>query len=68
MTMEFNDAGTIDFGGAVFPEIPLRSMSYRISDHLPLWAEFKVDRSVSQMAAALGLDAGHPDPLSTIPD
>ncbi len=43
-------------------------MSYRISDHFPLWAEFVVDQSTEQMAVTLGLDPATPDPLSTVPD
>jgi hypothetical protein len=43
-------------------------MSYRVSDHFPLWVEFVVDRSVERMARTLGLDPAMPDPLSTVPD
>ncbi len=30
-------AGVIDFAGAVCQELTLRQMSYRVSDHFPLW-------------------------------
>jgi len=33
-------AGVIDFGGAVFKEMSLSQMSFRLSDHFPLWVEF----------------------------
>jgi endonuclease/exonuclease/phosphatase family metal-dependent hydrolase len=59
-------AGVIDFSGAVFPELTLQQMSYRVSDHLPLWAEFIVDRSTQAMAQTLGVDPAMPDPLSVV--
>ncbi|MEW6568300.1 MAG: endonuclease/exonuclease/phosphatase family protein [Chloroflexota bacterium] len=61
-------ADAIDFARAVYPELSLRDMSYRVSDHLPLWAEFSLDRSDQQMAPALGLHPDRPDPLATVPD
>lgn len=61
-------AGTIDFGGAVFQELSSTQVSPRLSDHLPLWVEFSTDRSEEAMARTLGLDPGHPDPFSTVPD
>lgn len=66
MNLEFQDAGVIDFAGAVFPEITKRSMSYRVSDHFPLWASFNIDRSEEKMAHTLGIDPGKPNPLSAI--
>ena len=68
MNLLLNKAGSIDFSGAVFQEMSLRSMSYRVSDHLPLWAEFKIDRSEEKMAVTLGLDPAMPDPLDTVPN
>jgi endonuclease/exonuclease/phosphatase family metal-dependent hydrolase len=56
-------AGVIDFTGAVFTEMTLRSMSYRVSDHFPLWVEFLTDRSVEAMARTLGVDPAAPDPF-----
>lgn len=68
MNLMLNNAGTIDFSGAVFQEMSLRSMSYRMSDHFPLWAEFQIDRSEEEMAVTLGLDPAMPDPLDTVPN
>ena len=46
MDLNFNDrAGVIDFADAVYPELTTRQMSYRVSDHFPLWVEFITDRS-----------------------
>lgn len=61
-------AGTIDFADAVFPELTNRAKSYRVSDHLPLWAEFSVDRSNRQLADVLGVELAAPDPFSVVPD
>jgi len=61
-------AGTIDFTGAVFKDLTPRDMSYRVSDHLPLWVEFITNRSDECMARTLGVDIGAPDPFSSIPD
>ena len=69
LDLHYNErAGAIDFAGAVYQDLSLRQMSYRVSDHFPLWVEFVVDRSVEQMAHTLGLDPAMPDPLSTVPD
>jgi endonuclease/exonuclease/phosphatase family metal-dependent hydrolase len=59
-------AGVIDFAGAVFPELTLSQMSYRVSDHFPLWVEFMTDRSVEAMARTLGVDPAMPDPFSGV--
>lgn len=65
----YNDkAGVIDFSGAVFKELTKLQMSYRVSDHFPLWIEFSVDRSTEKMAHKLGVDPAMPDPLSIVPD
>ncbi len=61
-------AGVIDFAGAVYKELTLRQMSYRVSDHFPIWVEFIIDRSNEQMAQSLGIDPGMPDPFNSIPD
>jgi len=61
-------AGVIDFAGAAYKELTMRQMSYRVSDHFPLWVEFIVDRSTERMASTLGIYPGTPDPLSTVPD
>lgn len=69
LELSFNErAGVIDFAGAVYKELTRRQMSYRVSDHFPLWVEFLVDRSTERMACTLGLDPAMPDPLSTVPD
>jgi hypothetical protein len=36
-------AGSFDFGPHCYPQLTKNEMSYRISDHYPLWAEFRVD-------------------------
>ena len=61
-------AGVIDFTDAVFPELTRLQMSYRVSDHFPLWVEFDIDRSTRQMAETLGVDPGAPDPFESVPD
>ena len=61
-------AGVVDFAGAVYKELSLAQMSYRLSDHFPLWAEFILDRSNENMAVVLGLDPGQPDPFASIKD
>ena len=69
LNIPFNgNAGVIDFTGAVYREISLLQMSYRVSDHFPLWAEFIIDRSSENMARVLGLDPAMPDPFVSIPD
>jgi hypothetical protein len=69
LDLSFDDrAGVIDFAGALYKELSLNQMSYRVSDHFPLWVEFIVDHSVERMAPALGLNPAMPDPLSTVPD
>jgi endonuclease/exonuclease/phosphatase family metal-dependent hydrolase len=68
MSLQFQNAGVVDFAGAVFPEINLHSMSFRVSDHFPLWAAFNIDRSTEKMANILGVDPAMPEPLSSVPD
>lgn len=60
-------AGTIDFTGAVYPELAQAQVSPRVSDHLPLWLEFSTDRSEEGMARVLGVDIDGPDPFGGIP-
>jgi hypothetical protein len=71
-TLQYTDrAGCIDFAGAIFQEMSKFLMSFRVSDHFPLWVEFNIDRSVEQLGRALGLDEvqlAKPDPLSVVPD
>jgi endonuclease/exonuclease/phosphatase family metal-dependent hydrolase len=65
--LELNSAGVLDFADVIYPEVSLVELSYRLSDHLPLWAEFALDRSTHQLAQALGLDKLPPDPLRLNP-
>lgn len=71
-TLRYNDrAGIIDFSGAVFQEMSNFLMSFRVSDHFPLWVEFNLDHSGEQMGKTLGLseiELAMPDPLSIVPD
>jgi hypothetical protein len=62
------EAGVVDTVGAAFGELPPREMSYRISDHFPIWVEFLIDRSTEQMARTLGVDPGAPNPFYEIAD
>lgn len=66
--MSEDRAGVIDFAGAVFPELTLNQMSFRVSDHFPLWVEFIIDRSTEQLARTLGINPAMPDPLSQVSD
>ncbi|MBN1665923.1 MAG: endonuclease/exonuclease/phosphatase family protein [Anaerolineales bacterium] len=61
-------AGVIDFSEAVYQELPKWQMSYRVSDHFPIWVEFITDRSNEAMAKTLGIDPGMPDPFRNIAD
>jgi len=61
-------AGVVDFAGAVYQELSLGQMSYRVSDHFPVWVEFLVDRSAERMARTLGVDAAMPNPFAGVPD
>ena len=59
-------AGVIDFADAVYREIGVKQMSYRVSDHFPIWVEFIIDRSKEQIADRLGIDPAMPDPFKSI--
>jgi endonuclease/exonuclease/phosphatase family metal-dependent hydrolase len=61
-------AGSVDFGDAVFQELTRQEMSWRVSDHFPLWVEFVVDRSRDQLAATLGIDPDEPGAFDAVPD
>ena len=60
-------AGVLDFVSACFPELTPMQMSFRLSDHFPLWVEFRVDRSREAMARVLGVDPAMPDPFQEVP-
>ena len=67
LSMEFSgQCGVVDFVEAVFPELRSSSMTFRMSDHFPLWAEFMIDKSQEHMAAKLGVDPANPDPFGNI--
>ena len=69
LTLETGEhAGVIDFAGAAFKEMSLLQMTYRLSDHFPLWVEFITDRSREQMARTLGVDPAMPEPFAGVPD
>ena len=40
LTMKFRKAGGVDFQGAVFTALNRNQLSFRMSDHFPLWVEF----------------------------
>jgi endonuclease/exonuclease/phosphatase family metal-dependent hydrolase len=61
-------SGVIDYVHAVFPELTPEQMSYRVSDHFPLWVEFLTDRSAESMARILGVNPDMPDPFAGVPD
>lgn len=42
LTLEYRRAGGIDFQGAVLAHLTRTQLSWRISDHYPLWVEFGV--------------------------
>ncbi len=60
--LNLNSAGVIDFAEVIYPEISLTDLSFRLSDHLPLWVEFALDRSTEHLVHTLGLDQLPPDP------
>jgi hypothetical protein len=66
--LDSGNAGVIDFVNSVFKDLSPSDMSYRISDHFPLWVEFITDRSNERMARILGKDPAMPDPFNDIPD
>ena len=44
LAMEYKTGGMFDFRGILKTDLSIRSMSYRISDHFPLWVEFERKR------------------------
>jgi len=59
-------AGVINYAGAIYRDFGLRQMSFRVSDHFPVWVEFILDRSTEQIAQRLGIDPAMPDPFKSI--
>jgi len=43
LTLEFVRAGYVNFLGLVKQSLNRRALGFRISDHFPLWAEFRID-------------------------
>ena len=66
--LDSGKAGVIDFVDAVFKELSPSDMSFRVSDHFPLWVEFLTDRSDERMAVVLGKNPAMPDPFSDVQD
>jgi endonuclease/exonuclease/phosphatase family metal-dependent hydrolase len=62
------NAGVVDFRDAVYRELTGSAVTHRLSDHLPLWVEFSIDRSEEQLVRTLRLDPDSPDPLAAVPD
>lgn len=63
------NAGVIDFADTIYyKELTVKEMSFRVSDHFPIWVEFIIDRSTEQMRKKLGIDPGMPNPFDSIPD
>jgi endonuclease/exonuclease/phosphatase family metal-dependent hydrolase len=61
-------AGIVDFSDAVFRELTLSQKSWRVSDHLPLWAEFSIDRTEAALGRTLDINLDAPDPFAEVPD
>ncbi len=61
-------AGVVNFSGSIYQEMTIKQMSYRVSDHFPLWIEFILNRSTEQMAKVLGVNPAMPDPFGDVPD
>ncbi len=40
LSLNVNASGNFDFTGLVLPELTTQEISWRLSDHLPLWVEF----------------------------
>lgn len=59
-------AGVVDFVNILYEELSPNQMSYRVSDHFPIWVEFIIDHSAEQMAQVLGIDPGIPSFISAL--
>ncbi len=68
MLLSRGAAGVIDYRGSVYKELGARQVTDRVSDHLPLWVEFTIDRSTETLAAKLGVDSAAPDPFVDVAD
>ncbi len=68
MLLSRGAAGVIDYRGSVYKELGARQVTDRVSDHLPLWVEFTIDRSTEALARQLGANADAPDPFVDVHD
>lgn len=68
MLLSRGAAGVIDFRGSVYKELGTRQVTDRVSDHLPLWVEFTIDRSREALARQLGVNPDAPDPFLDVAD
>ena len=42
LTLEYVRGGFVDFPAAIYPDLSRSSLSWRVSDHYPLWTEFRL--------------------------
>ena len=68
MLLSRGAAGVIDYRGSVYKELGARQVTDRVSDHLPLWVEFMIDRSTESLARTLGVNGDAPDPFVDVVD
>jgi len=69
LDMNYNNAANaIDFVGAVYKELGSRQLPSRVSDHLPVWVEFIIDRSQEEIGSGLGMNAAELGNLSAEAD
>ena len=43
LTLEYVKAGYVNFVGLIMEGLSRRALGFRISDHFPIWTEFRVD-------------------------
>ncbi|HEX2192592.1 MAG TPA: endonuclease/exonuclease/phosphatase family protein [Acidimicrobiales bacterium] len=60
-------AGGFDFVPFVFPELDRQQLSWRVSDHLPLWCEFSVVRESEAVSPPPPARSPSPSPRGTRP-
>jgi hypothetical protein len=58
-------AGGFDFVPHVFPELDRQKLSWRMSDHLPLWCEFSVAEAAAPVAAPVTTPTPTPAPSAS---
>jgi len=59
-------AGSVPFAGSVLRDLKPSQLKSRVSDHLPLWVEFSIDRSEQYLGAVLGIDPTIPPGLGAV--